>query len=308
MGTVMKKKVSCHVITYNHINYISQCIEGILMQKTDFEFEIIIGDDLSTDGTREILEDYAIQNPKLIKLNLRNERGQGIPGKENFVSTLQMCKGEYITLCDGDDYWTDPFKLQKQVDFLEANSEYVIHSAVARVLSNNEITDDYVGLESEPKTFTIDNFYKQNNLISCTVIFKNIITEFPTDFHKIIFGDWYLYTLLLKKSGLKAYRSKDIFSIYRIHSSGVMKSLSLRRNYEVHIQQIIMLKRLIGYRKFPKDVIGLLNWYSFEKFKIELDQKKYLQMMTTFLYNFYLVKFNIPFKNYLRTIKQNVIN
>jgi glycosyltransferase involved in cell wall biosynthesis len=304
----MNKKVSCHIITYNHIDYISQCIEGVLIQKTNFDFEIVIGDDLSTDGTREIVIQYAQKYPDLIRLNLRKERGIGIPGKENFVSTLSMCKGEYVAFCDGDDYWTDPYKLQKQVDFLEANSEYVIHSAVARVLRDDKITEEYIGTEIKPKTFTIEDFYKQNNLVTCTVIFKNIITEFPKDFQNIIFGDWYLYTLLLKKSGLKAYRSKDVFSVYRIHSSGVMKSLSLKRNYQFHIQQIIRLKRLIGYKKFPKDIIGLLNWYSFEKFKIEISQKEFLQMIITFLYNFYLVKFNVPIKKYLRTVKQNITN
>lgn len=302
-----REKVSCHIITYNQVNFIGKCIEGILMQKTNFDFEIVIGDDLSSDGTREILEQYAIQYPNLIKLNLRNNRGKGIPGKENFVSTLKMCRGKYITLCDGDDYWIDPNKLQKQVDFLENNPDYVIHSGVAQILKQNQISQEYLGLEKEPKTFTVESFYKQNNLVTCTVMFQNIIKDFPKDFSKIIFGDWYLYTLLLKKSGLKAYRSNDILSVYRINSLGVMNSLSIRNNYQTHIKQIIVLKKLTGYKNFSREIVGSLNWYSFEKFKIELEQKRYLQMMSTFLYNLYLVKFKIPLKSYLVTIKNNIL-
>ena len=210
----MKKKVSCHVITYNHINYISLCIEGILMQITDFDFEIIIGDDLSTDGTREILERYAFQYPNLIKLNLRAERGQGIPGKDNFVSTLQMCKGEYITLCDGDDYWTDPYKLQKQVDFLEANPDYVLSFHKVKILKpDGSLVLDFI--TKVPENYeTQETLARLGNYIHTpSVVFRNIIKEFPKEFSLSPIGDYFLYMLLVEHGKLNYL--EDEMAVYR---------------------------------------------------------------------------------------------
>lgn len=214
MGIVMRKKVSCHVITYNHINYITKCIDGILMQKTNFDFEIIIGDDLSTDGTREILERYAIQYPNLIKLNLRAERGLGIPGKENFVSTLEMCSGEYITLCDGDDYWTDPHKLQKQVDFLEAHPDYVLCFHKVKILKpNGELVEDFI--TKVPENYeTQETLARLGNYIHTpSVVFRNVIKEFPPEFSLSPIGDYFLYMLLSEYGKLK-YLEEEM-AVYR---------------------------------------------------------------------------------------------
>jgi glycosyltransferase involved in cell wall biosynthesis len=119
----MKKdmKVSILTITYNHSEYISQAIESFLMQKTDFAFEVIIADDASTDNNQEIIRSFQQKYPNIIKPILRNEN---IGMNQNFVDAVNHCSGKYIALCEGDDYWTDPLKLQKQVDFLEANEDY----------------------------------------------------------------------------------------------------------------------------------------------------------------------------------------
>jgi len=123
--------VSVCTITYNHAPYIKDCIEGVLMQKTDFDIEFIIHDDASTDGTKEIAQQYAEKYPDLITpiYQEENQYSKGIKPMQNFV--FPRAKGKYIALCEGDDYWTDPFKLQKQVDFLEANPEYgLVHTDV----------------------------------------------------------------------------------------------------------------------------------------------------------------------------------
>jgi len=119
-------KLSVCMITYNHERYIAQAIESVLMQKTNFAFELVIGEDFSTDRTREICISYKRRYPEKINLIL-NEKNLGmIP---NFVNTVHQCKGEYIALLEGDDYWTNPYKLQKQVDFLENNPDYgMVHS------------------------------------------------------------------------------------------------------------------------------------------------------------------------------------
>ena len=113
-------KVSVHMITYNHERFIAQAIEGVLMQQTDFAVELVIGEDCSTDGTRAIVRRYGERYPERIRLLLQ-ERNLG--ARANALATLNACRGQYIALCEGDDYWTDPTKLQKQVDFLESHPE-----------------------------------------------------------------------------------------------------------------------------------------------------------------------------------------
>lgn len=115
--------VSICSITYNHALYIRQCLEGFLMQKTNFAFEVIINDDCSTDGTTEILKEYAEKYPHIIKpiFQQENQYQKGVRGMfQNIV--LPRAHGKFIAICEGDDYWTDPLKLQKQVDFFQKNS------------------------------------------------------------------------------------------------------------------------------------------------------------------------------------------
>jgi glycosyltransferase involved in cell wall biosynthesis len=119
--------VSIKTMTYNHAPYISKCIEGVLMQKTDFNFELVIGEDCSTDGTREICKEYAERYPDIIKLEIS---ASNVGARINSLRADNACVGKYIAFCEGDDYWTDPYKLQKQVDFLEANPDYgLVHTA-----------------------------------------------------------------------------------------------------------------------------------------------------------------------------------
>lgn len=113
-------KLSVAVITYNQEHYIRQCLDGIVMQKTNFNFEVIIGEDCSTDGTISICREYADKYPNIRILSNNNNLGYA----ENWKRVLSACNGEYIAAIEGDDYWTNPNKLQKQVDFLDNNPEY----------------------------------------------------------------------------------------------------------------------------------------------------------------------------------------
>ena len=111
-----KPVVSVHMITYNHEPYIRQAIEGVMMQKTDFEFELVIGEDASTDKTREICFEYQKRYPDKIRVLWWHENVSRYGGNARRVTA--HCRGEFIAICEGDDYWIDPFKLQKQVDVM----------------------------------------------------------------------------------------------------------------------------------------------------------------------------------------------
>ena len=124
----MKSKevlVSISCITYNHVQYIRQCLDGFLMQQTNFAFEVLIHDDCSTDGTTEIIKEYELMYPDIIKpiYEKENQYQQGKPSGSP-VWNFPRAQGKYIAMCEGDDYWTDPLKLQKQVDFMEVHPDY----------------------------------------------------------------------------------------------------------------------------------------------------------------------------------------
>lgn len=274
MGITKRKKVSCHVITYNHINYISKCIDGILMQKTNFDFEIVIGDDVSTDGTREIVKEYASRFPDMIRLNLRDKRGTGIPGKENFMSTLEMCDGEYITLCDGDDYWTDPLKLQKQVDFLEQNKEYSIcfHNVKYIDISGGETKHKNFNSGSIEKTFTIEDLSSGNFIDAPSVIFKNNDKILPSWFKYSPIGDYPLH-MINASFGLIKYFPEEM-AVYRV-GSGVW---STKSNIEQTVNAMFCMTLLMSHFESNIPVFENLK-KQYDNFKAILskpfeDQKK----------------------------------
>ena len=131
--------ISVVMITYNHEMFISQAIEGVVMQRTTFPLELIIGDDSSSDRTLQICQEYKEKYPDIIKLKYELKN---IGMQQNFYKTIQACSGKYIAFCEGDDYWTDPYKLQKQVDFLETNTNYALIHTNKAILRNGILYSD----------------------------------------------------------------------------------------------------------------------------------------------------------------------
>ncbi len=150
------------MITYAHENFIEQAINGVLMQECDFEIELIISNDCSPDKTDEIISKILIDNSKS-NLIRYIKHDQNIGSISNFIYSLKETKGRYVALCEGDDYWTDPFKLQKQLDFLENNQEYIICGHWQTTV--NEKGDDIISIE--------DPSSKLINLATRCVLFRN---------------------------------------------------------------------------------------------------------------------------------------
>ena len=151
--------VSVVMITYNHEKFIKEALESIFSQKTNFHYELIISNDCSTDNTDEVIKKIIDKNENGSLINYTNHhKNKGmIP---NFLWSIQQAKGKYIALCEGDDYWVDPYKLQKQVDFLEANPDYSIHSGLA-ITSDNKI----IGNKNK-SSFLLQNFYTSNTSLT----------------------------------------------------------------------------------------------------------------------------------------------
>ena len=126
--------VTIRCITYNHELYIRQCLDGFVMQKTNFRFIAIVHDDASTDGNADIIKEYAKKYPDIIHPILQTENQHSKGFKEAKEMLINLClQSKYVAYCEGDDYWTDPLKLQKQFDFMEANPEYAACFHPARI-------------------------------------------------------------------------------------------------------------------------------------------------------------------------------
>ena len=216
-----KPLVSICCLTYRHKQYISQCIEGFLMQDTNFEYEIIIHDDASDDGTREILEEYASKYPALFKLILQDEN-QYSKGIDVMSILFSYATGKYIAMCEGDDYWTDPLKLQKQIDFMESHPDYVMCSHRFNIYNQSDNTYSpawYSDLQVE-----VD--YNLNTLIRggwyhhpLTVMFRSDKLNIE-EYNRYSYSmDAVLFYYLLKKGPGRMFL--DYMAVYRKHTGGV---------------------------------------------------------------------------------------
>lgn len=232
-------KVSVLFITYNHEEYLRQSLDGILMQKTNFEYEIVVGEDCSTDNTREILKEYAAKYPEKFVLLFR-EKNFGRPTM-NVYDTGMHCQGEYIAFLEGDDYWTDENKLQKQVDFLDTNREYMgcTHTCLV-VGKNSEPVDDVeaVNLYNWSGDFTMEDYKSQPNWPgqTATVVCRNFFKENKFDYsilyraHDFLDDGVILLFLLLQG---KIFRMDEAMSAWRFvkkEGEGNWNSLKLQRN------------------------------------------------------------------------------
>lgn len=213
-----KPMLSVCMIVYNQEHYIQQAIEGVLMQQTDFEIEFVIANDGSTDQTHPIIFNYIANHTRGKIINYINHP-KNLGMMPNFIFALQQCQGKYIALCEGDDYWTDPSKLQKQVDFLETNSEYGIcfHKVQLLHQSNNQLEDDYM-TRNVNDTTTINDLANGNFMHTASVVLLNDF-NLPSQFKKSPLGDWPLYMCAINNRKIK--KLDDIMAVYRMHKQSV---------------------------------------------------------------------------------------
>lgn len=204
--------VSIFMLTYNQEKFIGQTIDSILDQKTNFRYQLVIGEDYSTDDTRVICERYATEHPEKIRL-LPSKKNHGLIN--NFIRTFKECDGKYVAICDGDDYWTDPLKLQKQVDFLENNSDYSIVFTSIKFQYPNGDTHDVVWEELN-ESLNFEDLIFSNFIPSVTALFRNKQGEenFPAWINRFPYGDWPIY-LWTSKHGEKIKYLKEITAVYR---------------------------------------------------------------------------------------------
>jgi len=216
----MNPKVSVCLITYNHEKFISQALEGAIHQETDFEYEIVVGDDCSTDSTQSIVTEYKNKFPDKIKYH-RHDKNIGMIG--NWIQTIQSCKGEYIAIIEGDDYWTDCQKLFLQASLLDKHPEYSMCFHKVGFITDNQgdNPDIYLNQYLQRSTYTISDVITQKWFIgSCSMMVRN---EYWKTFPKKVYALKAIDVLIQLMAGAHGdigYIDKEM-GIYRIHSQGI---------------------------------------------------------------------------------------
>ncbi|TVQ45481.1 MAG: glycosyltransferase [Saprospirales bacterium] len=224
--------VSIAMITFNHEKFISEAIEGVLRQKTDFAIELLVGEDGSADRTRELCQKYADSFPEKVKLlPFSNRLGM----MDNLLNVFNNCSGKYIAFCEGDDYWTDSQKLQKQFDFMESNPDVFYSFHQSSILMGDKIIGK--------RPLSGSGFLKMEDLLyrktypSLSLFYRNtdnIHSEFSKLSPFFLTADFPLVLLLASKG--RGYLFPDNMGVYRLHSGGIYSQLSEIKKLQSGIQ------------------------------------------------------------------------
>lgn len=259
--------VSVCCITYNHEKYIKECIESFLNQKTNFDVEFLIHDDASTDETQNIIKGLVDHDQRfnliLRKVNIKST------GKAIFPILFEKVKGKYIAMCEGDDYWTDPLKLQKQVDFLEANSDFVgtFHNV-------GYIDERKKNQRVKPwRTYDRDVFTARDTIRKLSLFhtssycFRNLKFDYSLLLNaKIKSGDMFLLGLISKHGDLKVFN--ELMSVYRKNDGGITSN---ETKIEYHKNRIALNKALDTYfdYKYNDHAKKIINYHTKELQKLK---------------------------------------
>lgn len=238
------------MVTYNHERFIEQAIESALMQVTNFDYEIVIGEDCSTDRTREIVVDYQKRHPEKIRLLLQQ---QNTGGARNFSQAFQACTGEYVALLDGDDYWTCSHKLESQIQFLAAHPDYAICFHPVEWFYQDEvkpgcaIPERSVWPDNPPETSTLEDILRSVYIQSSSVVFRNHLFEnYPEWIYELPFGDWPLFVLHADHGKIGCL--SEVMSAYRRHTGGVWFAVEDEARYLAVIKMYGFLNTHFNYK------------------------------------------------------------
>ncbi len=238
-------KISVAFITYNHERFVAQALESVLMQEPDCEWEIVIGEDASTDGTRAIVSGYAERHPGRIRLlppvpNLGMHR--------NAERTLAACNGVYVALLEGDDYWTAPDKLRKQAEYLDAHPECSLcfHEILAEYEDGSTAPPPF-RRDASREIFTLDDLAAGNFIATCSAMFRNVPRlVLPGWSRRMPMVDWLLFLLIAERGDIGFLG--ETMGIYRIHGAGAWSSLSGVDVLRKSIRACRILNRHMGRR------------------------------------------------------------
>jgi glycosyltransferase involved in cell wall biosynthesis len=236
-------RVSVAMITYNHERFVARAIESVLMQRTEFRFELLIGEDASPDGTRAIVERYARAHPDRIRV-ITSERNVGM--NRNLARTIEACRGDYIALLDGDDYWTSPDKLRLQVEFLDRRPSFAI------CFHNVRVVKEPCGAGGRPfnrpdqkPVSSLEDLFLSNFMATSSVMFRRgLFGTLPEWFFDLEFGDWPLHVLNAQHGAIGYLQ--PMMSAYRLHSGGAWSGRPATRMLQARLKLFEHLRGHLG--------------------------------------------------------------
>lgn len=275
--------VSISCATFNHKDYLRDAIEGFLMQKTEFLFEILIHDDASTDGTTEIVQEYERNYPSQIYpvYQKENQFSKGISISSTY--NWPRAQGKYIAMCEGDDYWTDPFKLQKQVDFLEVNTEYSLCFHNALLIDEGRNTAPKRIFNNEQKrTSNIEDAISGIGIPTASILFEKELLHIPEWFMHIYNKDFAIQLLMAEKG--KIGYINEVMSVYRRQPGGLNATMKQPRIIQ---HQIILLSYFNIHTRFKyKELINKRIKMKFEDYTNQLFNER-PKILKLFSYKFW---------------------
>jgi len=239
-------KVSVALITYNHERYIAQAIESVLMQQTNFDFDLVIGEDCSTDRTREIVQDFHQRYPEKIHLVLAEKNNGAL---QNIIHTTEACHGEYLAALEGDDCWISPERLQQQADFLDQHPDFAVCFGNARVFYEDRSRADHLHRpENQKEVTTLEDLIKDTNFIpSCTVMYRrSCVKSLPVWAKNLPMTDW-LNNILAAQYGKIGYINK-VYGAYRVHPGGIWSRLPMVDHLQADIYFYEVINRYFRHR------------------------------------------------------------
>ncbi len=279
-----KPVVSICCITYNHAAFIGQTLEGFVSQVTDFPFEAIVHDDASTDGTADIIRDYAERYPAIIKPIFQTENQYRKERGRVTRTVFQAATGRYVAMCEGDDYWTDPSKLQKQVDHLEREPDVYMCFHRSLLLRNDAFEPHVIPAEVDLNDVRSDDLLRTYNFIAtASVVFRNDVDELPDWFWQVPFGDLALHHIHASKGRVTCL--PDTMAVYRIVAAGAWSQQSVAKQrlsylefYRILFPQLTAPQRAIVATKRAE----ILERMAHERYPVNPRKKwvfkKYLQL------------------------------
>lgn len=246
----MTVRLSVCITTYNQEPYVAKAIESVLAQETNFDFEIVLGDDHSTDGTATVLAELRDRHPGTIRLILRESN---VGSTANFVDTFKRCRGEYVALIDGDDWWTDPRKLQKQVDFLDRHHDFAICGHRVEFVYEDRRSHERwypsLGQYSPPQkeVGTLQDAIEIGAYLPTrSRVFRRALLEFPPWFLEVKLGDWALLVLLAQHG--RIYEMNEVMAVQRIHASAMWSGMPETERKLQLIRSLQHYRRHLGRR------------------------------------------------------------
>jgi glycosyltransferase involved in cell wall biosynthesis len=247
-------RVSILITTYNQEKLISEAVKSVLSQKVNFPYEIVIGEDASSDRTREIVVELGKQHPEKIRVLLRDpeeadrDRRIGLAGKINYLMTLRACRGEYIATLDGDDYFTSAHKLQRQVDFLDSHPECVIcfHNVDA-IYQDGSSGPEHLCPANQKEITGIEELLWGNFIPACSIMYRREpLVQIPDWFLTAKMGDWPLN--ILKAQYGKIGYIDEVMAAYRVHAAAIWSAR--RRSHQIltSIKVLDQIDRDFGFK------------------------------------------------------------